>query len=54
MADGNILFEYDLVVLNVDLNWIGVCNAELAAQLLGYNHSAKLVNVSYNSGRFPY
>ena len=52
MADGNILFKYDLVLFNVDLNGIGVGDAKLAAKLLGHNDSTKLVDMSYNSGRF--
>ena len=54
MTYGNIFFENNLILVNVDFNRICVSNSEFFSKLLGYYNTAKLVYISYNSGRFQF
>ena len=50
VANGNILGENNLVTLDIYLYRVGVRNSKLPANLFRYNYSAKLINISYNTG----
>ena len=52
MADGEILFQYDPILLHENFNGVITCDTESFADLFGYYYPAKLVDVSYNTGRF--
>lgn len=51
-AGGMILVENDVVTLNKDFQRITLGNIKSTAQFNGKDDASKLVNFSYNSGRF--
>lgn len=51
---GLVLFENDLVAFHVDFQRIPFVDIQRATQFDRQNDASKLVNFSYNSGRFQY
>ena len=49
MTYGGVFSQNDGLVFNVDLDGVVFCDAKSLADLLGYNDTAKLVDVSDNA-----